>query len=741
MKTSKLLFRLGTVSSLCALSLPALAASAEAEADKNNEPIEEVLVHGTSLELTKGMAAIPRHVLAGDELARRRQGGLGETLAGIPGVHLDNFGAGASRPVIRGQTLPRIEILSNGSNLFDVSSVSPDHAITADPLLLDGIEVLRGPAAALYGGNALNGAINLIDSKVPRAVPDEGVSGAAEARYGSADEETSIAARLTAGSGNFAFHIEGVDSSREDYDVPSGFGSKTLKDSFADQQSFSLGGSWITDKGYIGLAYTRQESDYGLPGHSHDNADCHTHGTDLHCAMHEPFVNPILDADDSHTAQIELRNERIELRADYRDLLPGIEELRLRMSYTDYVHDEIDGAFLFSRYGNEVYDARLEFSHEPIMGFSGTVGLQYTDTTFTGLNLSSIHKGNLPQEFVADNIALFVSQRRSFGDVDIEFSARKEWRDIEPTLKPLEQFVGDIYGLSMAEVALIPDWYMQPIRENYPALFYETYPKSNHEPLSLALGGLWNINSSYALGLNLARSQRAPSMRELYAQGNNLASNSYEVGIASGPGVAAEFAPALTDVEETVRSVDLMLRGREASFEFEIGAFYQSIDNYVFTELIEQEGNHRYLRYRMADVDFYGIDGQFSLRVNDATKVTLFGDYVRADLKDMEDNLPRIAPGRLGLRVNWDGDRFSADMEYYKTFDQDRIASYETETKGYGMLNATAAYKLIEGDQPLELYLRATNLTDQLAYVHTSFVKDQSPLRGRNLVMGLRMQF
>ncbi|MCV6627758.1 MAG: Plug domain-containing protein, partial [Cellvibrionaceae bacterium] len=122
MKTSKLLFRLGTVSSLCALSLPALAASAEAEADKNNEPIEEVLVHGTSLELTKGMAAIPRHVLAGDELARRRQGGLGETLAGIPGVHLDNFGAGASRPVIRGQTLPRIEILSNGSNLFDVSS-------------------------------------------------------------------------------------------------------------------------------------------------------------------------------------------------------------------------------------------------------------------------------------------------------------------------------------------------------------------------------------------------------------------------------------------------------------------------------------------------------------------------------------------------------------------------------------------------------------------------------------------
>ncbi|MFC3216532.1 TonB-dependent receptor plug domain-containing protein [Novosphingobium panipatense] len=133
--------------------------------------------------------ATPVQVLSGDELAHRRQGGLGETLAGLPGVHLDNFGGGASRPVIRGQTVPRIEILSDGANLFDVSSVSPDHAITTDPLLLDGIEVLRGPAAARYGGNAMNGAINLIDSKVPKTLPEGGFSGATEVRFGTGDEE------------------------------------------------------------------------------------------------------------------------------------------------------------------------------------------------------------------------------------------------------------------------------------------------------------------------------------------------------------------------------------------------------------------------------------------------------------------------------------------------------------------------------------------------------------------------
>lgn len=121
---------------------------------------EEIIVTARSLG-RENEEALPVQVLAGDELAHRRQGGLGETLAGLPGVHLDNFGGGASRPVIRGQTVPRIEILTDGANLFDVSSVSPDHAITTDPLLLDAIEVQRGPAAVRYGGNALNGAINL----------------------------------------------------------------------------------------------------------------------------------------------------------------------------------------------------------------------------------------------------------------------------------------------------------------------------------------------------------------------------------------------------------------------------------------------------------------------------------------------------------------------------------------------------------------------------------------------------
>lgn len=118
--------------------------------ERGRESASDILITGRSLKTEK--SALPVQILAGDELVHRRQGGLGETLAGLPGIHLDNFGGGASRPVICGQTLPRIEVLTDGANLFDVSSVSPDHAITTDPLLLDAIEIQRGPSPSAMAG-------------------------------------------------------------------------------------------------------------------------------------------------------------------------------------------------------------------------------------------------------------------------------------------------------------------------------------------------------------------------------------------------------------------------------------------------------------------------------------------------------------------------------------------------------------------------------------------------------------
>ncbi|WP_303758811.1 TonB-dependent receptor domain-containing protein [Sphingobium yanoikuyae] len=741
---------------LASASFPVLAwaqePAAESEDERRSGRQGHIVVTGQSLVTEEIASSLPVQMLAGEELVHRRQGGLGETLAGMPGIHLDNFGGGASRPVIRGQTVSRIEVLSDGANLFDVSSVSPDHAITTDPLLLDAIEIQRGPAAVRYGGNATNGAINLIDSKVPKAVPEGGLTGATEVRYGTGDEEKTVVGRVTVGIGQFAVHAEGARRSADDYDVPNAYGSDKLRESFAQSTSYSVGASWIMSKGYLGAAFTRMESEYGLPGHSHINGVCHTHGLDLHCEAHGGFEDPFGGSDD-HTAYIKLRSDRVDVRGDYDDLLPGFAHTRLRLSYTDYAHDEIDGELLFSRFTNEVYDGRFELTHKPVLGFTGTLGVQYTDSRFGGINVNNLHRPfpdgaygfDGSPDYSTENVGIFLSELRSFGSVDVEAAVRKDWRKMEVGVPSWRSTVGpELAGLFV-------EWYgsdWQAVLESQDVeRFRSRNPTVRHDPFSASLGATLNVGQGYALALSLAHTERAPSVRELYARGNNLATNSYELGLVAevqgfeNRGVSAE------DTLESTDAINLTFRKTGGALGFEIGLFYQDVSDYIFARLIETENEtgvpHNFLVYTAADARFAGIDGQVSYQLAPASRVTVFGDYVNAKLKSENDNLPRIPPGRIGARYEHSAGPLTGDLEYFHTFAQDKFASYETRTGGYDMVNATLSYRLDigQGDKSVEFYVRGTNLLNELAFAHTSFVKNQSPLRGRSVAFGMRHSF
>ena len=741
-----------------ALLLPALPLAAERTPEP--EPDSTVVVTARR-DAAAPLAATPVQTLAGQELVRRRMATLGETLAGLPGVHLDNFRAGAARPVIRGQTLPRIEVLSDGANLFDVSSVSPDHGIATDPLLLDAIEVQRGPGAVRHGGNASGGTINLVDSKVPKRVPEGGVEGATEVRYGSGDREKTVVGRITAGRGNVAVHAEGARRNAGEYEVPSAFGADRLRDSFADSESFSVGGSWITRKGYIGAAYTRVRNEYGLPGHSHANGVCHLHDyanpprVDLHCVGHGSFQNP-LGNPDSDTARIDLRSDRADVRADYADPVPGFSSLTLRASHTDYQHDEIDGPILYSRYTNKVKDGRIELTHKTLFGFTGTLGLQYTDGMFGGLNLIDLHVPSRSyygfdekERYATENTGLFISERRTIGPVDIEVAVRADRRTVSlPVPGKFFTRVPDRYVPGYINT-YGPNW-QQVLEEISRKGFISMNPDRTHRPLSASIGATWNLGGGVAAALSLARTERAPNMRELFANGNNLATNSYEVGLLAD----VDFIdPVLEnagifrgDVIERSHAIDLTLRKAGGPLEFEVGLFHQDVDDYIYTHAMETETRHgvahHFLVYTAGQARFNGIDGQASYRLTPASKVTVFGDYVHAELADEKGYLPRIPPARLGARYQGDWGPLSAGFELYRQFTQDRLAPLETRTDGYNMLNATLAYRFPHGvGRWTEVYLSGTNLTDELAYSHASFVKAQSPLRGRNIVFGLRNQF
>ncbi|TCP31427.1 TonB-dependent receptor-like protein [Sphingomonas sp. BK235] len=254
------------------------------------------------------------------------------------------------------------------------------------------------------------------------------------------------------------------------------------------------------------------------------------------------------------------------------------------------------------------------------------------------------------------------------------------------------------------------------------------------------------------MALAIAHTERGPSVRELFANGMNLATNSYELGLTQSPAdflwddFPVPFAPSAPDLMERTNSVNLTLRRSRGPLEMEIGLFYQKISDYIYARLIQSNTETgvraNMLAYTAADVEFRGIDGQASLQLNRASRLTVFGDYVDTEIERNSDNLPRISPGRLGGRYEHIVDAFSGDLEYYHTFKQDKVASYETATPGYDMLNATLSYRFdLAPRRTVELYVRGNNLLDQLAFVHTSFVRDQTPLRGRNLVLGMRHAF
>jgi iron complex outermembrane recepter protein len=632
-------------------------------------------------------AELDELVVTADPLGRgaqRRQSTLGETLSGLPGISSDTFGGGASRPVIRGQTAPRVKALSDGGSLMDASEVSPDHAISAEPLLLEAIEILRGPSALLYGGGAIGGAVNLLDLKVPRRLPPEGYEGAVEIRGGTADDEAAGVAGLTAGAGPLAFRIEGARRRTSDYAVPD-WSEKRLEGSYNRSWTAAAGASWIGERGYLGAAYTEQRSTYGLPGHTHEYEDCHPHGTHLHCGGHGHEHEDHDHGDDEGHGPpvIELRSRRVDVRGELTAPFAGVERLRFRGGYTDYAHDEVDDGQVGTTFSNKGHELRLEAQHAPLGPLRGVVGVQTSLSDFAAVGEESF----IPKSRTR-NTAIFLFEESVSGPWRVEGALRQEWQEVRA----------------------------------------ENRSAADHRPFSASAAATLTFAPGFSASLSLSRSQRAPAAQKLYADGVHLATNTYEIGDP--------------DLEvETAKAIELTVRKTEGATTFSASAYRYAYDGYVYARTLDQFGDFRLIQYSQDDATFTGVEGELVQELTPWLSAAVFGDYVRGKLADGGGNLPRIPAGRLGARLDFSGVSWSADLEYARVFEQEKIADFETATPGHHMLNASAAYDLPLGGAKGQVFVRGTNLLDELALNHASFLSRLAPLRGRNLVVGLRASF
>lgn len=687
---------------LAALASPALAA--EDIDEKQRRPLQTLdALQVTGVTEEPGKIATPYDIVSREDLLKSGAATLGLALDHLPGVRADTFGAGASRPIIRGQTAPRVKVLSDSSNVIDASDVSPDHAITVDPMLSSRIEVLRGPATLRYGGGAIGGVVNVLDDKIPTALPPDRTEGQVVIRGNSVANEKAFGAAISTQLGNnWVLHAEGSSVDRDDYRAP-GQSSSRVANTFAKSQNGSVGLSWVTDKGYVGLAYSYREDKYGLPGHNHEYESCHPHGDHLHCGGHGHDHGADHDHDhghdNEHAAWIDLNSKRLDLRGEFSDPLPGIAHVRFRANHTDYQHDELEGSKVSTTFTNKGYDSRLEVEHVPLAGWTGVLGVQHSDTQFATRGSEAF----LP---VVDTVStgVFLVEHFQLNDRwHFELGGRHEWLKHTPRDDPRKR------------------------------------PEFKDTASSFSGSAIWSLAPDLTLTFIAARSQRLPHAQELYARGIHMATNTYECGLVAHPFTCGGLQNNAPYAKETSRNYEILLRKTAGDLDFSVGAFLNQVDNYIYARTLDKYEGFRLIKYSQADVEFRGFEVELNYRLTDTLTVGAFADAVRARFKDGSGNLPRIPASRLGARARFERGPFSSEAEFYRVNPQRDIAAYETPSPGYNMLNLSFDYTLQDGRT--RLFLRGDNLLNEQVWNHASFLATTVPLPGRNFSAGLRYAF
>ncbi|WP_293780954.1 TonB-dependent receptor [uncultured Oxalicibacterium sp.] len=342
----------------------------------------------------------PAKVLSGDELRNKLGNTLGDTLSMEPGVSASAFGAGASRPIIRGMEGPRVKILQNGMSMLDASTLSNDHAVAGEGATARQIEILRGPASLLYGSGAIGGVVNIVNDRIPTTLVGK-PTGEAEVRYSSVDSGRQVSGTVEGSTGNIGLHLDGNFRDADDYRIPGNVelgdgasGSGRLPNSFTRANSLGFGGAYIQDWGHIGASVGVNDDRYGIP-------------TD-------------------ERSYITLKQTRIDVDGLIKEPFANMESLRFKIGHTDYQHTEHeeDGTPA-TNFKNDALETRLELTHKPLNGWHGTFGMQTENSKFSALAADGSGAATVPLT-KTESVAAFLVEQRDFGPFRLSTGARVE---------------------------------------------------------------------------------------------------------------------------------------------------------------------------------------------------------------------------------------------------------------------------------------------------------------------------
>jgi iron complex outermembrane recepter protein len=668
--------------------------------------LREVTVTGNPLGATDPIA--PTAQYSGTGLLLRSKSTFGETLDGTPGISSTYFGPNASRPIIRGLDGDRIRILQNSGASIDASGLSFDHAVPIDPISVERVEVLRGPGALMYGGIAVGGVVNVIDSRIPREAQFDakgGVGGKVDLGFATGNAERGAGLALMAGNDRFALHADAFNRTSGDVSVPVSLtcskpGAPALDNkicnSAAQTRGGALGASMLFDRGYLGASVSDYTSDYGTV------------------------------AEDA--VMIGMRSKRYALEGEIRGLSGPLQSIKAQFSRSEYQHTEFDAGVAGTEFRNAGNDLRLTARHARLGPLDGVVGAQFESSQFSadGTEAFAPYSRN-------DQRALFAYEEMPLAWGKLSFGARLESVTVA--------------SLGNPQVArFVPG-------------------SRSFGPASAALGALWNISPAWQLTSSLAYSERAPKDYELFADGPHLATGAYEVGNAN-------FA------KEQSSNLELGVNWKKGANRFGVNAFVNQFSNYIALDatgvLRDTDGNGANgvgvtdsgngdntsaesggtagilpeFAYAQISARFTGLEVSGNLRLLDAghtLDLEYSGDWVRAVNTTTGQNLPRIAPLRVGAALVWAQGPWGVRFGVNHVAAQNQVAPGQASTSAYTLLNLATSYRQKAGRASYYWFARIDNLGDVLAYPATSIltqtVPGKSPLPGRTAKLGLQVNF
>mgnify|MGYP000032393305 CR=1 FL=1 len=670
-----------SAASLLAFALVApLAQAAEAPAaapDPNL--VDRVVVTAAPYAVSLDTVTSSVNVVTRDQLDTAPAGGLGDVLNGLPGLRSTFFGPGASRPVIRGLSGPRVMVLQNGVGQVDASALSPDHAVASDPGEASRIEVLRGPSTLAYGGSGIGGVVNMIDDRVPSSPAANGPEGRLSASVSSVDDGYAYSGAVKAGKGPIVFAVDFTSRRTDDYSIPTAAVSDRLaardgltvdpdhkvKNTDVEVDAYGAGVSYVHDRGFFGVSVKKTDTTYGVP---------------------YPQVLAPIDPDAEGPVSIHLQQTRYDLRGEQELDSKWFEKVRVSVGYADYEHAEVsveDGE-AGTRFLSDGVEGRFELVHREHDGHQGAIGVQALSRSFEAIGDEAFVPSTDIKEY-----GIFTLQRLDRGTWGLDAGLRFDTRELKT---PTE--------------------------------------KRDFDNVSGSLGVFLKPTDNLFYALTLSRNGRAPTEFELFADGPHAGTGSYEVGDAGLD-------------NETVTSLEATVRWKNDRLRAEGHLWAAKYDNFIEqapTGAIEDD--LPVFQYFQTKADFHGAEFEASYDAwrgaTQSIRLETTFDWVHGKT---DVGVPaRIPPWSLGGSVVWTAPRVETTLEVRRVAEQDRVADFELPTDGYTVVNLKATFKPI-ADSPLRLFVDGRNLTDEEIREHASFLKDIAPSPGRSVRAGVAWKF